>query len=273
MTETKTSKTLEFAVILAIMLVVSATLFPPISSNLKLIIRLVLLAVFFVSWRIFHRAGNIKAKDLAFAFLALNLAFLIFSFFPTDIYNLNHETSRGFALLKLSDAVIISAILILTFIFSGYSWDSIFLAKGQLVLGLIIGLIFFIAFGYLAINNPEHKMEPGFIQRNYKWILIYVLSSGFMEEFLYRGIFLEKLNAYFHPVWSIILLSICFAAPHLMVNFTHEVLIFSGYIFALGIICGLAMQYTKSIVAPTLIHAGADLLIILHIFISYDVKF
>ena len=181
------------------------------------------------------------------------------------------ESSKGFALSKLSDSLIISLVLILSFIFGGYKLKSIYLTKGRLIPGLIIGILVFTVFGYLAISNPQQRIEPDFLRKNLVWILIFVFANGFMEELIFRGIFLKKLNRYMKPVWSIILTSICFAAPHLTVNYTPDVLYFFGIVFGLGMICGYAMYYTRSIIAPMLIHAGADLLIILQVFASYGV--
>ena len=114
-------------------------------------------------------------------------------------------------------------------------------------------------------------MEPGFIRQNFTWILVFVFANSFMEELLFRGIFLEKLNCFFKPVWSVTLTSICFAAPHLTVNYSPNVLFFSGIVFILGMMCGYAMHYTRSLIAPVLIHAGADLMIIIPVFAAYGV--
>jgi len=35
--------------------------------------------------------------------------------------------------------------------------------------------------------------------------------------------------------------------------------------------CGFAMHYTRSLIAPVLIHAGADLMIIIPVFAAYGV--
>jgi hypothetical protein len=50
-------------------------------------------------------------------------------------------------------------------------------------------------------------------------------------------------------------------------------LFFTGIVFILGVICGFAMYYTRNIIAPMLIHAGADLMIIIPIFASYRPEF
>jgi len=267
----KPNKLSTFLLAFLVMLVVCMTLFSPIPGNIKLIIRIILIAIFFASWRLFHIKEFKDLKDLSFAFLVLNLAFLIVSPFTTEFWHLKPDTSQGFALSKLSDAVIISAVLILSFIIGGYKLKSIYLTKGRLIPGLIIGILAFLVLGYLAINNPQAKMEPGFIRQNFVWILVFVFANSFMEELLFRGIFLEKLNRSFKPVWSIILTSVCFAAPHLTVNYSPNVLLFFGIVFVLGMMCGYAMHYTRSLIAPVLIHAGADLMIIIPVFAAYGV--
>lgn len=267
----KTNKIYTFLLLLVVLLVVCFTLFSPIPSNTKLIIRIILLGLSFASWRIFDKKNLTSAKDIAFAIMALNLAFLIVSFFTSGFWNLDMETSKGFALSKLSDGVIISLVLIVSFVVGGYQLKSIYLTKGRLIRGLLMGAFFFILFAYLALNNPEEMPALGFLRSNYIWILVFVFANGFMEELIFRGIFLKKLNQYFKPLWSIILTAVCFAAPHLMVMYKTDTLIFAGVVFVLGMICGYAMHYSKSILAPTLIHAGADLMIIIPVFASYGV--
>jgi membrane protease YdiL (CAAX protease family) len=268
----KTNKFIKFLLVFLVMLVVCMTLFSPIPGNIKLIIRIILIALFFVSWRWFHRKALTDLQDLAFAFLVLNLAFLIVSPFTTEFWHLKPDLSQGIALAKLSDSLITSTVIILSFIIGGYQLKSIYLTRGRLIPGLLIGILFFMVLGYLALTNPQAKMEPGFLRNNYIWIIVFVFANSFMEELVFRGIFLQKLNIFFKPVWSIILTSTCFAVPHLLVNYSPNVLFFTGIVFVLGLMCGFAMHHTRSIIAPLFIHAGADLMIIVPIFATYGVK-
>jgi membrane protease YdiL (CAAX protease family) len=267
----KTKKTFTFLVVLLVMLAVCLTLFSPMPGNIKLIIRIIFLSIFFSLWRWFHKKGLEDLKNLAFAFMVLNLAFLIVTVFTPEFWHLKLDTAKGIALTKLSDSVVIGSVLIVSFIIGGYKLKSIYLTKGHLIYGLVTGIIIFTLLGYLALNNPQQKPEPGFLQRNFVWILVFVFANSFMEELIFRGIFLERLIIWFKPVWSIILTSVCFAVPHLIVNYSPNVLFFTGIVFILGMICGFAMYYTRSIIAPMLIHAGADLMIIIPIFASYGV--
>jgi membrane protease YdiL (CAAX protease family) len=267
----KTNKIFEYLGIPVVMFLVCMTFFTPIPSTLKLAIRIFLLIVFFISWRFFSGRNQIEARDLSFALLALNLAFLITMPFTADFWNLNQETSEGFALIKLSDSFILSSVIIVSFLLAGYTLKNLYITKGKLIAGFVTGILFFLLFGYLALNNPQQKPEAGFVSKNWPWILIFVIANGFMEELIFRGVLLERLNAFFRPFWSILLTSVCFAAPHLTVIYQPNVILFSGIVFILGMICGYAMQYTKSIIAPMLIHAGADLMIIIPAFASYGV--
>jgi membrane protease YdiL (CAAX protease family) len=93
-----------------------------------------------------------------------------------------------------------------------------------------------------------------------------------MEELIFRGIFLEKLNLLFNHHLKILITSLCFAIPHLVVNYLENVLLFAWITFIHGMICGYSMHLTRSIIAPALIHTGTDLMIIVPIFAAYGVK-
>jgi membrane protease YdiL (CAAX protease family) len=261
----------EFVLVFLSILVVSLTLFSPFPASIRIIIRVLLLIISIIAWRIFKKRDLSRASLLAFTFVALSLAFLIVTPFTSNFWHLEVNTSKGLALSKFSDAVIIGIVLISTFLVAGYRLKSIYMTGGKLIAGLITGMIFFLIFGYLALNNPEQKPAPGFLEKNWLWIFVFVLSNGFMEELIFRGIFLDKLNLLFNSHLSIFMTSFCFAAPHLVVNYQPNVLLFAGITFILGMICGYAMHLTRSIIAPALIHAGADLMIIVPIFASYGI--
>ncbi|RLC52481.1 MAG: hypothetical protein DRI23_02690, partial [Candidatus Cloacimonadota bacterium] len=90
---TKTTKTVEFFVILIIMLAVSMTLFIPIQNSIKLMIRIVFIVIFLILWVLLNKKNLTAAQDIAFALLILNIAFLIVSFFPSSFWNLQMESS------------------------------------------------------------------------------------------------------------------------------------------------------------------------------------
>jgi len=139
-----------------------------------------------------------------------------------------------------------------------------------LALGLVIGLITFLLFGFFAYLSAETPVESSFIKENTGWILLFVFSNAFMEELLFRGIFLKQLKNYLKPVWAIILTGIVFAAAHLQVSYTPDVLSFTFITLILGMIWGFLIYSTRSIISSVLFHAGSDLMIIFPIYLSFS---
>lgn len=274
--ETKTInyKLLSFFIILfilAVVFMINITFTSKIPNSILLLIRVILIALFFGVWRFFQRKKRENFKNLAFTLMVINLAFFIVSFFTNDLWNINIESSRGIALAKLSDSVIICFVLIFAFLIAGYKLKDIYIAKGRFIIGLTIGFLTFVLMGLLALNYSEPPIEFIFLKRNSLWILLFVFSNAFMEELLFRGVFLKQLNNFFKPIWSIILTAIVFAASHIQVTYTPDVLFFVGLVLILGLLWGFLMHYTKSIIASMLFHAGADLMIIIPIYSTFGV--
>jgi membrane protease YdiL (CAAX protease family) len=231
----------------------------------------VLIAFFFAGWMLL-RGKRRPAAKLSFALMAVNLAFFIVSFFTVEMWNLDLESAKGLAFAKLSDGAVISTVLLASFFIGGFKPADIFLARGKLWVGLLAGLLGFSLMGYLAFRNPDQPLEKGFLAGNWAWILIFIFSNAFLEELLFRGIFLKPLEGYMKPFWAVVLTSVVFAAAHLQVTYTSEVLFFCALVLVLGFLWGLLMNYTKSIIASVLFHAGADLMIIVPVYATFGVN-
>ena len=270
----RTNRLLSFFTILIIVLaefLLNMTFAPKISWTAMIIVRIALFVLFFMVWRVLSKKKESTAKNIAFTLMVVNLAFFIVSFFTANLWGLNLESAKGIALAKLSDSFIISIVLIISFIIGGFQLKDIYLTKGKLALGLMIGIVSFIIMGYLAIISTKHPLGTEFLSKNLVWIFLFVISNGFMEELLFRGIFLKQLNNILKPVWTIALTSIVFALAHLQVNYTPDILFFTGILLILGMIWGFLMYYTQSIIASMLFHAGADLMIIMPVLYSFGV--
>ncbi len=80
---------------------------------------------------------------------------------------------------------------------SGGDMASIYLKKGNLKLGLIIGITSFLvlfSLSVLQVRTQEISIERFFAL--IPSILIIVLADGFMEELLFRGLFLKKFASF-----------------------------------------------------------------------------
>jgi len=233
------------------------------------LIRIAFIIIFLSGWIFLKKKGRKHGSDLYFSLLALNLAFLVVSFFATGLWGLNIETPKGIALAKMSDSFVISAVVIISVLTAGFRLKDIYITSGKLLPGLLIGTGSFLLLGLLAIKNPEQPVSFDFIKANLPWLLIFILFNGFMEELIFRGIFLKHLNNFIKPFWSILLTAIVFGAAHLQVSYTADVLFFAGITLILGFIWGYLIHYTKSLLASVLFHAGANLLIIIPVYASY----
>ena len=173
------------------------------------------------------------------------------------------KTTTGFTIFKLGeDAAIIGTIIFLTLITRDDLRDS-YLTKGNLRLGLIIGLTSFLvllvvsvstsAMGGLTFGNTR-KLLPAFI-------LIW-LADGFMEELLFRGLFLKRLERLVGDNWACLVTAIVFTYVHLDVSFGLSPVVFLVTVFLLGLLWGWLIRRTGSLLALVLFHAGVELIIV-----------
>ena len=77
----------------------------------------------------------------------------------------------------------------------------------------IAAMIIFPLFAFFSINNSQSGVLEKLLPL-WPWILVFVLSNGFMEELLFRGLFLQKLEPFLGKGKSNILTAIIFAIMH-----------------------------------------------------------
>jgi membrane protease YdiL (CAAX protease family) len=174
------------------------------------------------------------------------------------------------ALQKLNEFVLVAAIIIPFTLVSGDSMGSIYIQKGNLKLGLIIGLgTFFLAAAgsvpmaklFNAQNLSVARIIPWI-----PWILIFVLSNAALEELWFRGLFMRKLDPFFGKFISNFLIAVVFTLLHGSVTYTLNNYFFLAILFPLALAWGYVMQKTDSIWGSILFHAGMDIPIVLGLF-------
>ncbi len=176
----------------------------------------------------------------------------------------------GWAALKLNEAFIAITIIILLTRTSGASLGSIYIQKGNLRLGLIIGLITFTlavlgSFPMATLFKVEHltleRVAPWT-----PWLLIYVLANAAFEELMFRGLFLRKLQPFLGKFLSNFITAFVFTGLHGTVTYSSNNLIFLAVTFPLALAWGYIMQKTDNVWGSILFHAGMDIPILLGIF-------
>jgi uncharacterized protein len=146
---------------------------------------------------------------------------------------------------------------------------SMYLSRGRLGLGLAVGLAGFLAFAALAFIPLAAKADmTGKLLSLAPWILIFVLANGFMEELLFRGLFLKRLEPFLGRGLSNLLTAMVFTLAHLQVTYVSDVLQFLLILLPLALLWGYLMQKTDSLWGSALFHAGADCMLVFSIYAS-----
>ncbi|MCJ7694696.1 MAG: CPBP family intramembrane metalloprotease [Anaerolineaceae bacterium] len=195
---------------------------------------------------------------------------LVFGKHLFDYLRMNDLNPAGWALPKLNELfVVVSTVIIFTLV-SGNSLGSIYIQKGNLKLGLIIGLIAFTIFAVAAVPMATlfNAKDLSFarILPWTPWLLIFVFSNAAMEEILFRGLFLRKLEPFFGKFFSNFLIALVFTGIHLGAFYSADERIFIAILFPLALALGYIMQKTDSVWGSILLHAGMDIPIMIGIF-------
>lgn len=194
----------------------------------------------------------------------------VFSRYLIDYLGVRDNVPAGWALSKLNECIVIVSVIILFTRVSGSSLGSIYIQKGNLKQGLIIGLIafFLAAAGSVPMASLFNARDLSFarILSWTPWLLIYVLANGAMEELLFRGLFLRKLEPFFGKTLSNFMIAFVFTAIHGAADYTGDQYLFLAILFPLALSWGYIMQKTYSMWGSMLFHAGMDIPIMLGIF-------
>ena len=194
----------------------------------------------------------------------------VFAIYLLEYMGLNTQTASGIALLKLNEFFIVASTIISLTLLTGGSLGSIYIQKGNLKLGLLVGGI---AFFLSAAASPwmarfmfnGQDLTPDRLRAWLPWVLIFALANAAQEELLFRGLFLRKLEPFFGKLFSNILIVFVFTLVHQGVNYTSDQIGFLAILSLLAFAWGNLMQKSDSIWGSILFHAGLDIPVILGI--------
>jgi uncharacterized protein len=236
-----------------------------------------------------QRASLRRYWELPFAFCVLALFVVLDNTIPTFVAtsvlrnppipgNPLASTIGGSVIVQVVEVVITLVVVVgLTKAADG-SLGSISLRWGSFGRALIIGMAGFVFFYGLFVIHPASQFFPtrGAMTTRHVLaltpaLLTVVLGNGFLEELVFRGLFLRKYDAVFGPYLANTVQAAIFALAHVGVSYTPFALLFIALIvFPLGLLLGYLMRSSNGIVAGSLFHAGADIPIYLA-FLSYVV--
>ncbi len=229
-----------------------------------------------------------KYWEIPLAFFGLALFVLADRYVPRLVeLNLLHDspvpgnpyasTVAGTVVIQLVELLLTVAAVLLVLWLSGSSLSSIYVRRGRFgrahVIG-IVGLIVFYVLTFRVLSRTTFMPEHGVITlARYLSLtpplLIMVATNGSLEELMFRGLLMSKLNLTFGPVLATFVQAIVFASWHVGVTYTSSALVFIVlFVLPLGLLGGYLTRSARSILPSSLLHAGLDMPIYLG-FLSY----
>ena len=121
---------------------------------------------------------------------------------------------------------------------------------------------------WLGSGKPGNEAMFATLRAHAAPIAVFVLANAFMEELLFRGLFLAQLRERTGGVLAVTATSLAFALAHVNVGYeTPDALLgFLAVVLVLGVLWGATMLATRSLLASVLFHAGADVVIAAEVF-------
>jgi membrane protease YdiL (CAAX protease family) len=204
------------------------------------------------------------------SFIIVSIALLLMWLldeFPVRWLGLDLKSPPGRAVIKATDTIILLLTVVVLAKFFRVDFNSIYLRRGKLALGLVIGLLGFTAMSLFAVFEAH---DMGISNRRLislaPWILTFVFANGLFEELMSRGLFLKKFEPFLGAFLSNLLTAFVFGIGHAGVTYTTDVLVFAAITFIFALVWAYLMQKTGALWASALFHAGADTLLIIGIF-------
>ena len=144
---------------------------------------------------------------------------------------------------------------------SGADFRSIYLKRGNLKLGIGIGLLVFFFLAPAAFMFAAQRFTSiNTLVAAVVWGLVFSIANAFMEELWVRGIFLKRFKPLLGINASVWITSIVFALMHgFAFYFLPTALPFYvANTLALGLACGYLMMKSDTIWGAVIIHAASD---------------
>jgi membrane protease YdiL (CAAX protease family) len=189
---------------------------------------------------------------------------------PERILGVSANTAQGIAILKFFELLPVAlAIILLTRIVQG-NLVPIYLQKGNLKIGLGLGLILSLILlgGYLLISWSTIDFEKA--AQSFAWMMIFSILDAFFEELLIRGLLLRRFTALLGNAWALILSALVYGLFFLGVQSVTGPIPFGALILILplGLVYSFIMQKSDSIWGSLSLHAAVDLVYLMGIFAS-----
>ena len=186
-------------------------------------------------------------------------------------------TVSGTVILQLDELLLAVLSVLVVLWISRSSLSSIYFRSGRFGRAYVIGIIGLLALyllGFRLLSHSRFIPVHGTIDISRylsltPTLLVVAGTNAFLEELLFRGLLMSKLNMAFGPYLATFLQAVIFASWHVGVTYTPFLLVFLVLnVFPLGLLAGYLTRSSGSIFPSWLFHVGADIPIYLA-FLSY----
>jgi len=261
-----------------------------IADDVTRIICGVVLAAVYLGCTLFARRSRSLQQfwELSFAFFVLAVILVLNNSIPgyvgtsilhspPDDGNPLASTVSGTVVVQLLGTCFGIALVLASTLVTRRGLGSVYARPGKLGVWLVFSIVFFVAFyAFLASlplrpDSPAQRLLPtnGFV--TFDRLLMFTpalvvisLANGFEEEFVTRGLFLQKYDVFFGPRVANVLQAIVFASAHAGVTYTPSAFVFIVLlVFPLGLFAGYLMRATDGVLAGGIFHGALDMAIYL----------
>jgi membrane protease YdiL (CAAX protease family) len=243
----------------------------PTNKNLTYNLVLSVVSLTVALWLRFHPRWD-RYWQIAFAFFMASVAYPLTLLLDERIsrfmggFGLSVDTSRGMAVEKIGEMLLIVIPILVLNLLSGADLGSIFLKRGDLKLGLGIGglvFVFLSTASFMFAATRFSSME--LLGEAVVWGLVFSVANAFMEELWLRGILIKRFMPFIGAGGAVLLTALVFGLLHgFAFYFNATALVF--YVLntlALGLGCGYLMVKSDNIWGALLIHAASDFFLFL----------
>lgn len=250
------------------------TFYPLIAENVRPFlwsgITLALLAAALLARRSARLATYWIAIYAFFVASAANLADWYLNDWLPRLLGLVPKTPAYYGAAMIDSTLVVVAAILILIKLAGGDLASLLLKRGKVRWWLPIGLIGFAFFAITVIPASMNlfggkDVSWARILPWTPWILLFVLGNGLREELWFRGLLLPRLTPLVGVTPTIVSTSLVFALAHSSVNYTPFLIPFMVITFVLGVLFAVIAHKTDSLWGAVLVHAGADIPVIVGI--------
>ena len=186
--------------------------------------------------------------------------------------NMEWDSPTGWAIEKLESSLLSIVVVLVITRLAGQSVESLYIRRGNLRMGLTVGLVAFVVMIATVIPVTEmyfkgENLSWARILPWMPWVLIFVLANASNEELLFRGLFIGKMEPFFGKFATNILTTIPFVLLHSFTSYSTDKIVFLVFqTLPVSLAWCWLMQKSNSIWGSILFHGAMDIPIAVGIF-------